>query len=152
MKIRVFFFTLRVDGIFKSLVFILDCLRKGNSKLSLTQEQIRVFDAIREDSFAKDTRIPIGDLSNYNWEKLQLETIDFIARYEQMYEEALISVWSTASLAPAVELISGSLVEVPVPKSTITSLSKRKRNFTGYENDYDSENLRKKLSMMRENC
>jgi len=141
------YFTLGVDGNKAALVYKLDCQRKQyNSKNALTEEQVKAFDRVRNGIGAEWNEISIDELKNYDWEKLRQLTVDFIGRYEFLYDEAILAVHTQTKTKADKELtdVTEPLIEFPVPENAFDKLPEKKYSFNGVVIDYDSENRNSK--------
>ena len=142
------FFTLGVDGIEETLVYKLDCQRtQYTTSNALTAEQVAAFDRVKNGTGAEWNEISIDELGNFDWEILRQVTIDFIGRYEFLYDEAIVSV--QVSTQPGItteekEETDEPLIEVPVPHKAFDRLPKKKYSFKGVVIDYDAENINSK--------
>lgn len=85
------FFTVGVDGQSNCLVYKLDYKNEGSSNMGSYQKEI--CEAIIKKSPASWAQIDADDLSNYNWDKLVNETVDFVKKYETIYDDVISKVW-----------------------------------------------------------
>jgi len=133
------FFTLGVDGDEESLIYKLDCQRSQYTpENALSNEQIASFDRVVNDTGAKWNVISVEELSNYNWELLRKITIEFIGRYEFLYNEAIEAVQTTTILTQPT--LFDLLEEHPIPEKAFDKLPEKVYNFKGVIIDYDAEN------------
>jgi len=142
------FFTLGVDGKEKSLFYKLDFQQSQNlASAALTADQIKVFERIINGTSAEWSAISIDNLPNYDWEKLRQTTIDFIGRYESLYDEAIRAIQTeikteTISIG---EETPEPLIEFPIPSRAFNSLPEKEYSFKGVDIDYDAENVNSKI-------
>ncbi len=137
------FFSFGVDSESKSLVYKLDCQHSQyNPKHALLPEQVSAIKNLISGTSAEWNQINQNDLISLDWEKLRQVTIDFIGRYEFLYEEA-IELVKEISTENSKEL-SDSLPEFPVPKIAFDKLPEKKYSFKGVVVDYDVENKNSK--------
>lgn len=138
------FFTVGVDGKRKSLILKLDCQRTQYSKSNeLTPEQIAAFDRVRNGTGAEWNEIPIDNIIEYDWETLRQATIEFIGKYEFLYDEAIIAVQANQSELLHNKLFisdQDQLVEFPIPIKAFDDMPKKNYSFNGVVVDYDTEN------------
>ncbi len=138
------FFTIGIDGNEEAFVYKLDCQRKQyTSENALTAEQIEAFDRVRKGTGAEWNEISVDDLDDYNWEKLHQITIDFIGRYEFLYDEAIEAVTSFTQ-TQIHERAFESLEKFPIPEKAFDKLPEKKYSFKGVVIDYDAENKNSK--------
>ena len=141
------FFTLGVDGNEETLLYKLDCQRKQyTTENALTADQVATFDRVRNGTGAERNEISIDELANYNWESLRQITIDFIGRYEFLYDEAIKAIKTPTPINPETESekLEEQLIEVSVPENAFDKLPERKYSFKGVVIDYDAENKNSK--------
>lgn len=85
------FFTVGVDGPSNGLVYKLDYKHEGASNMGGYQKE--VCEAMIKKSPASWVQVNAGDLSKYDWKKLANETVDFITKYESLYDDVINEVW-----------------------------------------------------------
>lgn len=85
------FFTVGVDSQSNCLVYKLDYKNEGSSNMGGYQKEI--CEDIIKKSPASWAQIDADDLSKYNWNKLVDETVDFIKKYETIYDDVIRKVW-----------------------------------------------------------
>ena len=85
------FFTIGVDGPSDALIYKLDFKSEGASNMGGYQKE--VCETIIKESPASWAQINAGDLSKYDWKKLVNETVDFIKKYETLYDDVINEVW-----------------------------------------------------------
>jgi hypothetical protein len=146
------YFTLGVDAYKNALVYKLDCQKKQYTPANaLTAQQVKAFERVVNGTEAQWNEIKKTDFIYYNWERLRNETIDFIGKYESLYDEAVKVVMFAND-----DLKSGNIIEnlqeVPPPAKAYNSLPEKKYRFKGAVIDYDAENeSRKKIGTGGEN-
>lgn len=85
------FFTVGIDGPSEALVYKLDYKHKGTSSMNNYQKDI--CETLIKKSSASWKQIDANDLAKYNWEKLVCKTVDFIKKYESLYDDVINEVW-----------------------------------------------------------
>jgi hypothetical protein len=85
------FFTLGIDGPWEALVYKLDYKHEGTSRMGGYQKE--VCEAMIKNSPVQ--KVTINDLSLYDWTKLVDETVTFIRKYEDLYNDTVYEVWNT---------------------------------------------------------
>lgn len=141
------FFTLGVEGNEETLVYKLDCQRtQYTATNALTQEQVAAFDRVRNGTGAEWNEISITDLNKYDWEKLRQITIEFLGRYEFLYDEAIEAIQGNPKELPIEAPIQPDepLIEFPIPIKAFDKLPEKKYSFNGVVIDYDAENKNSK--------
>jgi hypothetical protein len=134
------FFTIGVDGNEEALVYKLDCQRKQYSlENALSQEQVEAFDRVRKGTGAEWNEISVHKLVDFNWEKLRQITVEFIGRYEFLYDEAIEAVHQPNEVKTPQE-VDEPLNEYPIPTKAFDKLPEKKYRFKGVVVDYDAEN------------
>lgn len=86
------FFTLGIDGPSESLVYKLDYKNEGASRMGGYQKEL--CEAMIKSSPAKRADVTINDLPQYDWEKLVNETVAFIRKNEDLYDDTVNEVWN----------------------------------------------------------
>jgi hypothetical protein len=107
------YFTIGVDYGQKALIYKLDCQRKNANRgatsytLKLTDDQIRIFDELVEGSGAEWHQINIEEISEYTWDMLVEETINFVKLYESLYEKVIQHIWAPVKVEESNEIVVG---------------------------------------------
>lgn len=86
------FFTVGIAGDTKSLEFKLDYKHNGVNSIKGVKRDICI-DKIKK-SAASSILVNIDLLPEYNWDRLVCETIDFIKKYEALYDDVIEKVWN----------------------------------------------------------
>ncbi len=86
------FFTLGIDGEKGVLVYKLDYRHEGSSCLGDYQKEI--CEEMIKNSPAHWAEVTINDLPQYDWSKLVDETVAFIKKYEDLYDDTVSEVWN----------------------------------------------------------
>lgn len=89
---RDIFFTVGIDGPAKGLVYKLDYKNEGSS--SFTEYQKELCEKSVKGASAELMQIKMDDLPQYSWSKLVDETVRFIKKYENQYDDAINKVWN----------------------------------------------------------
>jgi hypothetical protein len=138
------FFTIGVDGGAKILYYKLDCQRKQYlMKNALTKNQVVAFDRVLDGTKAVWNEISRDELSNLDWERLRDITVEFIGRYEFLYQEAIkaVQIEAVLTLPTSEELLQ----EFPIPLKAFDKIPDKAYNFKGVVIDYDAENKNAKI-------
>jgi len=141
------FFTIGVDGKDKILLIKLDCQqRQYNPKNALSDEQVSAFIRIRNGTGAQGKEISIDQVAEFDWENLKTLTLDFIGRYEFLYDEAIAAVRDAvfATSAFSATKTEDPLPEYPIPTEAFNELPKKEYSFKGVIVDYDAEHKKSK--------
>lgn len=135
------YFTLGVDAHDECLVYKIDCQRRQYNDVNVLEpEQIKAFDRLIDNTGAKWNEIAVDNINSYDWESLRKRTIDFIGRYQSLYEEAV----SVVRNVKKTKVVAMPLVQEPIPISAYESLPQKAYTFRGVTVDYDAENKRAK--------
>ena len=138
------YFTFGVDSYRNALVYKLDCQKKQYTpKNALTPLQVQAFERVVNGTGAQWNEIHQTLFIDYNWKMLRDETLDFIGRYEFLYDEAVEAVRQATVVSPQSNS-SNSLEVVAPPILTHNSLPKKSYTFQGITIDYDAEHKNKK--------
>lgn len=88
------YFTVGVDFKRKALVYKLDCQsnaprRKAKNKILLTEDQIKHFRELVDETGAEWQQINLEEIESFNWSRLLEETDTFIKQYEWLYDKVI---------------------------------------------------------------
>ena len=138
------YFTFGVDAYRNALIYKLDCQKSQFTKANaLTPEQVNAFERIVNGTGAQWNEIQNKDLANYNWELLREESLDFLGRYEFLYDEAVNAVRSVTTTVKGKNTIN-DLTVFPPPSTAHNTLPQKKYTFRGVVIDYDIEQKKNK--------
>lgn len=137
------YFTFGVDAPPKALVYKLDCQKKQYTKSNaLNTAQVIAFERIVNGTRAQWNEISKDELLDLNWESLRELSLDFLGRYEFLYDEAVKAVraatgTTTVETKPFLDVTAA-------PANAFTSLPNKRYLFRGVTIDYDAEQKRNK--------
>lgn len=86
------FFTVGIDGYSQSLCYKLDFQAEGSTPLN--EHQNDICRKLIKTSKAQWVAIGVNDLPKYDWKKLVDETVAFIRKYEDLYDDTMNEVWN----------------------------------------------------------
>jgi len=137
------YFTFGVDAPPQALVYKLDCQKKQYTKSNaLNTAQVVAFERIVNGTRAQWNEISKDELLELNWESLRELSLDFLGRYEFLYDEAVKAVREATGIT-SVET-RPFLDITAIPANAFTSLPTKKYLFRGVTIDYDAEQKRNK--------
>ncbi len=95
------YFTIGLDYDAKALIYKIDYQRKESKKCKvLTQEQSRIFEELIDGTGAEWQQIDLGKIGSYNWEKLIIETEEFIHNYTHLYDTLIARIFGIPEISP----------------------------------------------------
>ncbi|MHB9014130.1 MAG: protein NO VEIN domain-containing protein [Ignavibacteriaceae bacterium] len=124
---KLIYFTVGVDFETKTLIYKLDCQKKGSNKL--TKEQLINFNQFISDKKVKIS-IKLDEIEKINWDKLILRTNNFIRKNEKLYEDTIKYLWGNKSVKQPLNTLEE--VDPPEPQS----ISNSNPSFKGQKNDF----------------
>lgn len=127
------FFTVGVDAINKTLLYKLDYYYEKDSKLSKEQKELCEQLIPNEVSWLT---INYEDITHYNWETLINETINFINKYEDLYDEIVESVRAGNI---KISKLNNRLVKRDTPENGYDLIPNRRFSFEGHETDWNEK-------------
>lgn len=139
------YFTFGIDAPPKALVYKLDCQKKqytpGNA---LNTAQVKAFERIVNGTHAQWNEISKDELLDYDWESLRELSLEFLGKYEFLYDEAVKAVRDAKGVQTTTILNKPILTITPVPSNGFNALLAKSYSFRGVTIDYDAEQKRNK--------
>ncbi len=139
------FFTIGVSAEEKALIYKLDCLwSQANKAKALPPDKVEKFRKYTQGSNTAWIPIPFEQITDYDWDRLIIESKRFIEEHIQLYDDVVNYVWGKNNQLPQKPIVKNELRPHLSPTNGYDEIPPRKPSFKGTTKDFLKEAKRNK--------